>query len=58
MINHKPFKYYCDYCGDPVSESLIMVDGFLGHNLMSCANCTDCDHTEHEPQEYEDDYDQ
>lgn len=46
--------HYCDHCGDPIAESLIMVDGFYKYNSLSCANCTDFD----EYEESEDDYDQ
>ena len=43
MLNHKPTKYYCDHCGEPISESLIMVDKFYKYNSLACANCTDYD---------------
>ena len=38
MLIKNQTKYYCYYCGDPIAESLIMVDGFY-----SCVNCTDFD---------------
>ena len=69
MLNHNPTKHYCDYCGDPIPDSLIMVDGFLRYNSLSCANCTDYDELDHDQLEYaaensligyatEEDYDQ
>lgn len=54
LINKQTTKYYCDHCGDPIAESLIMVDGFYKYNSLSCANCTDFD----EYEDGEDDYDQ
>lgn len=58
MLNHKPTKLICDHCGDPVSESLIMVDGFLSYNSLACANCTDYDELDHDQLEQDGDYDQ
>jgi len=57
LIKHQT-KYYCDHCGDPISESLIMVDGFYKYNSLACANCTDYDVINEDPLEYEEDYDQ
>ena len=54
LINKQTTKYYCDHCGDPIAESLIMVDGFYKYNSLSCANCTDYD----EYEDGEEDYDQ
>ena len=54
LLNKQTTKYYCDHCGDPIAESLIMVDGFYKYNSLSCANCTDFD----EYEDGEDDYDQ
>ena len=55
LLNKQTTKYYCDHCGGPIAESLIMVDGFFyKYNSLSCANCTDFD----EYEESEDDYDQ
>jgi hypothetical protein len=51
-------KQYCEHCGDPIPEGLIMVDGFYRYNSLACANCTDYDDINEDPLEYEEDYDQ
>ena len=58
MLNHKPTKLICDHCGDPIPDSLIMVDSFYKYHSLSCANCTDYDDINEDPLEYEEDYDQ
>ena len=58
LIKNQTTKYYCDHCGDPIAESLIMVDGFYKYNSLSCANCTDYDDINEDQLEYEEDYDQ
>jgi hypothetical protein len=65
LLNKQTTKYYCDHCGDPIAESLIMVDGFYKYNSLSCANCTDYDEyvaegnqSGYATEESEDDYDQ
>ena len=58
MLNHKPTKFTCEHCGDPIPDSLIMVDSFYKYNSLACANCTDYDVLNEDPLEYEEDYDQ
>jgi len=48
-------KQYCDHCGDPIPESLIMVNGLYNYNSLSCANCTDTEDLEDE--DYDQSYD-
>ena len=55
LINKQTTKYYCDHCGDPIADSLIMVDGFYKYNSLSCANCTDTEDLEDE--DYDQSYD-
>lgn len=51
-------KQYCEHCGDPIPDGLIMVDGFYKYNSLACANCTDYDDINEDQLEYEEDYDQ
>ena len=57
LLNKQTTKYYCDHCGDPIAESLIMVDGFYKYNSLSCANCTDFDEYEDGEEDYDQPYD-
>lgn len=55
LLNKQTTKYYCDHCGDPIAESLIVVDSFYKYNSLSCANCTDTEDLEDE--DYDQSYD-
>jgi ribosome-binding protein aMBF1 (putative translation factor) len=57
-MNHKPTKLVCDLCGDPIAESLVMIDGSLRYNYLVCIHCADMEDVNQDQLEYEEDYDQ
>jgi len=50
-------KQYCEHCGDPIPDGLIMVDGFYKYNSLTCVNCTDYDDYEDGEEDYDQPYD-
>ena len=51
-------KQYCEHCGDPIPDGLIMVDGFYKYNSLACVNCTDYDDYEDGEEDYDQPYDE